>query len=182
MDRRPGCLFWWRLLRFRCCLGPLRGAVGSISPGPWVLYFLLELPWNWQRCDDSRASLSREQVCPCVVETQVAKDRVLCLTRTLGFHDCYAVDSDGRSGGLGIFGRKVWILRSYGTKNTTFIKEGKTRWSLYFVCNSNSSVRSLETSLSAVIWYILKRVSHLSTQMRTSVPSNQGKKIFGIQL
>lgn len=63
----------------------------------------------------------------CVVETQVAKDRVLCLTRTLGFHDCYAVDSDGRSGGLGIFGRKVWILRSYGTINTTFIKEGKTR-------------------------------------------------------
>lgn len=39
----------------------------------------------------------------CVVETQVGKKRVEGLTRTLGFHGCYAVDSVGRSGGLGVF-------------------------------------------------------------------------------
>lgn len=39
----------------------------------------------------------------CVIETQVNKKRVQGLTRSLGFHGCFAVDSEGRSGGLGIF-------------------------------------------------------------------------------
>jgi exonuclease III len=39
----------------------------------------------------------------CVLETQVHKTRVESLKGTLGFDNYFAVSSDGRSGGLGIF-------------------------------------------------------------------------------
>jgi hypothetical protein len=44
----------------------------------------------------------------CVVETLVAKTRVECLTKTLGFHDGYAVDSEGRK--LGDFPKWSYSL------------------------------------------------------------------------
>ena len=39
----------------------------------------------------------------CVVETQVNKTRVERLASTFGYDNCFAVSSEGRSGGLGIF-------------------------------------------------------------------------------
>jgi exonuclease III len=39
----------------------------------------------------------------CVVETQIHKSRVEGLARTLGFDNCFAVSSSGRSGGLGMY-------------------------------------------------------------------------------
>ena len=39
----------------------------------------------------------------CIVETQLAKDRVEGLAGTLGFSSRFAVASRGRSGGLGLF-------------------------------------------------------------------------------
>jgi hypothetical protein len=39
----------------------------------------------------------------CVVETQLHKARVEGLSRTLGFNNCFAVSSSGRSGGIGVF-------------------------------------------------------------------------------
>lgn len=39
----------------------------------------------------------------CIVETQIARTWVKSLVGTLGFDKSYAVDSNGRSGGLGIF-------------------------------------------------------------------------------
>jgi exonuclease III len=39
----------------------------------------------------------------CVVETQLHESRVRRLARILGFDDCFAVSSTGRSGGLEMF-------------------------------------------------------------------------------
>jgi exonuclease III len=39
----------------------------------------------------------------CIVETQVHKSRVERLASALGYDNCFAVSSEGRSGGLGIF-------------------------------------------------------------------------------
>jgi exonuclease III len=39
----------------------------------------------------------------CVIETQIHKSRVEGLARTLGYDNCFAVSSTGRSGGLGMF-------------------------------------------------------------------------------
>jgi hypothetical protein len=52
----------------------------------------------------------------CVVETQLHKARVEGLSRTLGFNNCFAVSSSGRSGSFGIFWNnaiKVEILPYY---------------------------------------------------------------------
>ena len=40
---------------------------------------------------------------PCVVETQIEGARVEALAGTLGFDNSYAVSSQGRSGGIGLF-------------------------------------------------------------------------------
>ena len=39
----------------------------------------------------------------CVLETQVHKSRVEGLKKTLGYDNAFAISSNGRSGGLGIF-------------------------------------------------------------------------------
>ena len=46
----------------------------------------------------------------CVLETQIAKDRVVGLKGTLGFDHAYGVDSSGRSGGLCIFWKQPYSL------------------------------------------------------------------------
>lgn len=43
----------------------------------------------------------------CVVETQILKTWVEGTTRTLGYHGCYAVVSDGQSRGLGVFWKEL---------------------------------------------------------------------------
>ena len=40
----------------------------------------------------------------CIVETQIEGSRVENLAGTLGYDKAFAVDSRGRSGGLGLFG------------------------------------------------------------------------------
>ena len=40
----------------------------------------------------------------CVVETQIEGARVEALAGTLGFDNTYAVSSQGKSGGIGLFG------------------------------------------------------------------------------
>ena len=39
----------------------------------------------------------------CIVETQIEGSRVESLAATLGYDNAYAVDSEGRSGGIGLF-------------------------------------------------------------------------------
>ena len=49
----------------------------------------------------------------CIVETQIGGSRVENLAGTLGYDNAYAVDSEGRSGGIGLFwnnGIKIDIL------------------------------------------------------------------------
>ena len=40
----------------------------------------------------------------CIVETQIEGARVESLASSIGFDKSYAVDSNGRSGGIGLFG------------------------------------------------------------------------------
>jgi exonuclease III len=39
----------------------------------------------------------------CIQETQISRTHVEALASTFGFNHAFAVDSDGRSGGLGIY-------------------------------------------------------------------------------
>ena len=47
----------------------------------------------------------------CVVETQISKNRMEGLARTLGYESAYGVGSSGRSGGLCMYWRKPLILQ-----------------------------------------------------------------------
>ena len=54
----------------------------------------------------------------CIVETQISATWVEGLASTLGFDNGYAVSSNGRSGGIGMFWNNE-ILKFWATRNTT---------------------------------------------------------------
>lgn len=82
----------------------------------------------------------------CVVETvQIAKNRVEGLAGTLGFEGAYAVESSGRSGGVGIFWKKPYTLelRNFSKYHIDLEvkEEGKYPWRL--TCWYGEANRSL---------------------------------------
>lgn len=70
----------------------------------------------------------------CLIETQVAKNRAEGLVKTLGFHGCFGVNSEGRSGSLCIYWKEEikFTLICYSSRHIDgVISEGdKPPWHL----------------------------------------------------
>lgn len=50
----------------------------------------------------------------CIVETQISGARVEALASTLGYENSYAISSQGRSGGIGIFWNNISNIEILG--------------------------------------------------------------------
>ena len=70
----------------------------------------------------------------CIVETQVKGARVEALANTLGYDNAYAIDSQGRSGGIGIFWNNTINVEILGDSvyhiAAKVVEEGKDPWRL----------------------------------------------------
>ena len=96
----------------------------------------------------------------CVVETQIEGSRVEALARTLGFDNSYAVNNQGRSGGIGLFWNnsiKVEIL-SYSVYHLdVFVEEQNVdKWRMTCVYGE------AQTHMRHQTWTTLKNISTLS--------------------
>ena len=73
----------------------------------------------------------------CILETQIAKTRVENLRYTLGFDNCFAVASSGRSGGLGVFwNNNVMVKVNHFSQyhiDAEFAEPEKDKWRLTFM-------------------------------------------------
>ena len=97
----------------------------------------------------------------CVVETQIEGARVEALAGTLGFDNSYVVDSQGRSGGIGLFwnnGINIDILGySRYHLDVSVEEQGKDKWRMTCIYDE------AQTHLRHETWTVLKNISTLSS-------------------
>lgn len=97
----------------------------------------------------------------CIVETQIEGARVEALAGTLGYDNAYAVDSQGRSRGIGLFWNneiKIKIL-GYSVYHLDLSLEelGHDKWRM--TCDYGEA----QTHLRHQTWDMMKNISTLST-------------------
>uniref|UniRef100_A0A8R7UFR7 Uncharacterized protein n=1 Tax=Triticum urartu TaxID=4572 RepID=A0A8R7UFR7_TRIUA len=96
----------------------------------------------------------------CILETQLESARVEALAGTLGFDNSYAVISQGRSGGRGLFWNnsiKVEILGySVYHLDVSIEEQGTEKWRMTCVYGE------AQTHLRHQTWTTLKNISTLS--------------------
>ena len=96
----------------------------------------------------------------CIVETQIEGRRVEALASSIGFDNSYAIDSQGRSGGIGLFWNnsiKVEILGySCYHLDISVEEQGEDPWRMTCVYGE------VQTHLRHQTWTVLKNISTLS--------------------
>ena len=96
----------------------------------------------------------------CIVETQVKGARVEALANTLGYDNAYAIDSQGRSGGIGIFWNNTINVEILGDSvyhiDAKVVEEGKDPWRLTCVYGE------AQTQLRHQTWDLLKGLASFS--------------------
>ena len=97
----------------------------------------------------------------CIVETQIEGSRVEALASSIGYDNAYAVDSQGRSGGIGLFWNNVIKIEILGYScyhlDVSVEEEGEDKWRLTCVCGE------AQTHLRHQTWTVLKNISSLSS-------------------
>ena len=97
----------------------------------------------------------------CIVETQIEGSRVEALASSIGFDNAYAVDSQGRSGGIGLFWNneiKVEIL-GYSVYHLDVSVEEQGEDMSRLTCVYGEA----QTHLRHQTWTILKNISTISS-------------------
>ena len=97
----------------------------------------------------------------CIVETQIDGNRVEALAGTLGYDNAYAVSSQGRSGGIGLFWNNSINVEIFGYSDyhldVLVEEQNQDRWRLTCVYGE------AQTNLRHQTWTVLKNISTLSS-------------------
>ncbi|KAG2640941.1 hypothetical protein PVAP13_2KG131416 [Panicum virgatum] len=90
----------------------------------------------------------------CILETQIARTRVENLRYSLGYDNSFVVNSNGRSGGLGVFWKNDISLKvikySQYHIDTEICERDKEPWRLTFIYGEANRAEREKT------WYLLK--------------------------
>ena len=96
----------------------------------------------------------------CIVETQISGARFEVFANTLGYDQAYAIDSQGRSGGMGIFWNNTTNVQILGDSvyhiDARIQEAGQDPWRLTFVYGE------AQTHLRSQTWDLLKGLSFLN--------------------